>query len=162
MRGLTTAEIALARKAFGDGIEYRRVRLVDGPGANLAARLAFAKGNSAITLGSTVRFRHDYRPDFGVPDTNPNGFLHEMTHVWQFQRLGVTWFLLRYAKELAAVGARPRRMYDYQPGRTRFGAAMLEAQAQMVGDYGEALWTGREPDRSALAASLAGSGLYGL
>ena len=33
-------------------------------------------------------------------------------------------------------------MYVYQPGETRFAEAMLEAQAQMVGDYGEALWAG--------------------
>ena len=161
-RGLTSAEIALARRAFAGAIDYGRVRLVEGPAASLPARLAFAKGNPAITIGSTVYFAKPFSADFAAPGGNAESFMHEMTHVWQYQRLGFARFLLRYAREFAAVGAKASRMYAYQPGATKFVGAMLEAQAQMVGDYSEALVTGREPKKALLARNLAGSGVYGL
>ena len=161
-RALTAAEVALAREAFGGGIDYRRVTIVDGAAANLAARIAFKKGNPAITLGSTVHFKHGLAADFAAPGGDRNGFMHEMTHVWQFQRLGVTRFLLLYAKELMQVRGRANAMYAYRPGETKFVAAMLEAQAQMVGDYAEARAAGWAPKAALLERSLAGSGLYGL
>jgi hypothetical protein len=53
-------------------------------------------------------------------------------------------------------------MYRYTPGETRFAEARLEAQAQMVGDYCEARLTGDEGRAKLIAASLEGSGIYGL
>jgi hypothetical protein len=161
-RSLTQTEVELVRAAFAERIDYRRVRLSDGPGINLAARIAFAKGNPAITLGSTIYFKRDFCADFCAPRANRKSFMHEMAHVWQYQRLGISRFLLRYGKEVAQVGGRPARMYRYTPGETRFADAMLEAQAEMVGDYSEALWAGQEPRKAALARNLAGSGVYGL
>ena len=161
-RPLTGGEIGLARQAFGGGIDYPRVRFRAGPGRSLAARIAFAKGNPAITLGSTVYFKRGFVDDFAASGANPNSFMHELTHVWQYQRLGVARFLVRYGAELVRVGGRPAAMYLYKPGETRFGEAMLEAQAQMVGDYSEARWKGREREAALLARNLAGSGIYGL
>ena len=161
-RVLTPAEIDLAREAFADRIDYRRVSLVEGAAINLAAHLAFAKGNPAITLGSTIFFKRDFCADFCAAGANRKSFMHEMTHVWQYQRLGLTRFLLRYGKEFARVGGKPSAMYAYKAGATRFGDAMLEAQAEMVGDYGEAVWTGNSTRKALVAANLAGSGVYGL
>ena len=161
-RGLTPAEIDLARKAFGNKIDYGRVRISDGPGHNFAAHIAFAKGNPAITLGSTIYFKRDFCPDFCAPGKNRKSFLHEMTHVWQYQRLGMAMFLLRYGEEFAMVGGKPSDMYVYKKGETKFGKAMIEAQAEMVGDYSEALWAGNEPRKALLARNLAESGIYGL
>ena len=161
-RGLTSGEIALARKAFGDRIDYGRVTIVAGAAANLAAHVAFRRGNPAITLGSTIHFERGFAADFASTGADRNAFMHEMTHVWQFQRLGVVRFILRYGKELLRVGGRPARMYAYRAGETRFATAMLEAQAQMVGDYAEALGAQRVEPTALLARSLAESGLYGL
>jgi hypothetical protein len=138
------------------------VKINDGPGSNFAAHIAFAKGNPAITLGSTIYFKHDFCLDFCALGKDRKSFLHEMTHVWQYQRLGMTGFLLRYGEEFVKVGGNPNDMYVYKKGETRFGEAMLEAQANMVGDYSEALWAGDEPRKARLAGNLAGSGIYGL
>jgi hypothetical protein len=159
-RKLTAKEIALAREAFGDKIEYDRVRLSDGPGFNPMAHMAFAKGNPAITIGNTVYFKHDFCPDFSVPGRNGTSFMHEMTHVWQYRTLGLGAFAVRYADEVRQSGLKPNDMYKYAEGETKFTEAMLEAQAQMVGDYYRARAEGNAARSARLAKNLAGSGLY--
>ena len=161
-RGLTAGEIALAKAAFGDKIEYGRVKLSDGPGLEPLAHLAFAKGNPAITVGSAVYFKSDYCPDFSAAGRNRKSFIHEMTHVWQYGELGLPFFFLRYGADLLNVSGNPDDMYVYTHGETRFADAMIEQQAEMVGDYSEALWS-KKADRIALfARNMKGSGLYGL
>jgi hypothetical protein len=161
-RKLTAGEIALAREAFGDRIDYDKVRLSDGPGTNAAAHIAFLKGNPAITIGSTVYFKEGFCPDFSVPGQNGTSFMHEMTHVWQYRTLGTAAFFARYASDLAHAGGRPNDMYKFAEGETKFGEAMLEAQAQMVGNYYKAKAERNEPRRARLAKNLEGSGFYGL
>ena len=160
-RKLTAGEIALARAAFGRKVEYGRVRLSDGPGLQPLAHAAFAKGNPAITVGSTVYFKVRYCPDFSAPGEDRKGFMHEMTHVWQYQTLGLHEFFMRYGVEFARVGGKPNDMYRFKEATDRFGDAMIEAQANMVGDYSEALWAGTASRTAKLARNLAGSGLYG-
>lgn len=160
-RTLTAGEIALARAAFGDRIEYDGVTLSDGPGNQPLAHLAFAKGNPAITVGSTVYFKTDYCPDFSAPGQNRSSFLHEMTHVWQYGDLGLAMFFLRYGADLVKVGGNPDDMYVYTP-ETRFADAMIEQQAQMVGDYSHARSNGPPDSEARLRNNLAGSGIYGL
>lgn len=161
-RKLTAGEISLARAAFGKKVDYGKVRLTEGPGNNVAAKIAFAKGNPAITIGSTVYFKRDFCDDFAAAGRNRKSFMHEMTHVWQYQKLGMAKFLLRYGEEFIEVGGKPSDMYKYKKGETKFGEAMLEAQANMIGDYSEAVWKPDEARRVELARNLAGSGLYGL
>jgi hypothetical protein len=163
LRPLTAGEIALLDEAFRGGIDSVMVRLVDGHDDNPLPRAAFRNGNTAITLRKTIYFGRHYRPDFAGADPHALGlFLHEMTHVWQYARLGLARFYLRYARDLAACRFSARAMYRYTPGENRFAEARLEAQAQMVGDYCEARLTGDERRAGLIAASLAGSGLYGL
>lgn len=160
-RTLTAGEIALARAAFGDRIEYDGVTLSDGPGSQPLAHLAFAKGNPAITVGSTVYFKTDYCPDFSAPGRNRRSFIHEMTHVWQYGDLGLAMFFLRYGADLVNVGGKPDDMYLYTPD-TRFADAMIEQQAEMVGDYCHALSNGPADRTAQLRNNLVGSGIYGL
>ena len=160
-RKLTANEIKLARTAFGDKIDYDKVRLSDGPGNNMMAIMAFAKGNPAITIVNTVYFKRDFCPDFSVPGANGTSFMHEMAHVWQYRTLGKVAFAFRYAAEVAKTGLKPNDMYDYSKV-TRFDDAMLEAQAQMVGHYYKFKAEGNATQTAALAKKLAGSGLYGL
>ena len=162
-RRLTANEIALAREGFGDKIDYSRVRLSDGPGLQPLAHAAFAKGNPAITVGSIVYFKVGFCPDFSAPKENRSSFMHEMTHVWQYQTLGLGAFFARYGAEFLHVEGNPDAMYVYKKGTDAFGEAMLEAQAQMVGDYCAALANPKAAaDRTALKKNLAASGLYGL
>lgn len=161
-RRLTAGEIALAKAAFGDGIDYDGVRLSDGPGDQPLAHLAFIKGNPAITVGSTVYFKADYCPDFSADGKNRRSFIHEMTHVWQYRALGLPHFFLRYGADLLNAGGNPDDMYPYKHGETRFADAMIEQQAEMVADYSVAVWSRKAPDIAVFARNMAGSGLYGL
>jgi hypothetical protein len=161
-RGLTKGEETLARAAFVNRIAYDKVRISDGPGNHPFAHLAFAKGNPAITIGSTIYFKTDYCADFSAPGANRKSFLHEMTHVWQYRALGMPTFFLRYGEDLIAAKGNPDDMYNYVQGTDRFDKAMIEAQAEMVADYSEALWSDNRAAKDKLARNLAGSGVYGL
>ncbi len=163
MRRLKSGEIALLAEAFGDRIDYARVRLRSGAGRNVAAILAFRNDNTAITLRRSLYFRTDYSDDYSKADVFAQSLLHhEMTHVWQYAKLGVPRFLARYARDLAACRFNTSAMYLYEEGETPFAAARLEAQAQMVGDYRHAGLMGDVPRLARLARNLKGSGFYGL
>ncbi|MEA3011210.1 MAG: hypothetical protein QOJ91_2902 [Sphingomonadales bacterium] len=163
MRGLTPGEIALLREAFGDRMDYGKIRLRSGAGRNAAAIAAFRKGNVAITLGRSVYFRTQYSDDFAEAEVFAQSlFHHEIVHVWQYATLGKARFLARYARELAACRFNALAMYRYEEGITRFARARLEAQAQMIGDYCLARLIGDEARQARLERNLEGSGFWGL
>jgi hypothetical protein len=163
MRRLTAGEIAMLEEAFGDRIDYEKVRLRLGAGRNATAIAAFRNGNAAITLRQSLYFRTHYSDDFAEADVRAQSLLHhEMTHVWQYAKLGVPRFLARYARDLAACRFNARAMYRYEEGVTRFAGARLEAQAEMVGDYCHARLVGDEARMARLERNLEGSGFYGL
>jgi len=155
-RPLTSGEVALAREAFGDRIDYDRVRICCGAGGNPAAAIAFlSPANDAITLIRTIFCKGEAVGDYCDP-AHKGLFMHEMTHIWQYQTLGVVRFYLRYAIEFAASKFNARAMYQYQKDDP-FAAAKLEAQAEMVRDYGRGgEW------RAKAEKSLAHTGFYGL
>lgn len=164
-RRLTEGERRLVRETFPPDIEkiLAEVRLSDGAGKNPIPAIAFmSRANHALTFGRTIYFGTHYAEDFStVGDVGKALLLHEMTHVWQYARLGVPGFLARYAREFLSVRFRPRRMYEYK-SRAPFGPARLEAQAQMVQDYFLARAAGATARLADLAESLAGSRMYGL
>ena len=159
MRPLTSGEIALCRGIFPDHLPYEDVRLVDGPAVNDVAEAAFRNLNTAITLRRTIYFRTRYCADFsGGDEAGRRLFVHEMAHIWQWQRLGVFGFLWRYARDFIVCRGDAQAMYRYEADERPFARSALEAQAEMVGDYQR-----DDPRRRALIArKLAGSGLYGL
>jgi hypothetical protein len=160
-RPLTDGERAMVSAAFGDGVDYGRVRLCQGTGGNPAAHLAFRKpGVDAITLIRTIFFRGGLVPDFSQGG-DASLLMHEMTHIWQYQTLGVARFGLRYLNELEACNFDRNCLYHYECGQTAFADAKLEAQAQIVQDYGIALGAGRAGWAADLRRNLAGSGLFG-
>ncbi|MET1112274.1 MAG: DUF4157 domain-containing protein [Allosphingosinicella sp.] len=163
IRPLRPAEIDLLRPAFGERIAYGQVRLSRGHGGNPAAIAAFRNGNTAITLRRIIYFRTHYSDDFSEAGVAARSLLHhEMTHVWQYAALGVSRFLARYARDLAACRFNVRAMYRYEEGSTPFAGARLEAQAEMVGDYCHATLVGDLPRQARLARNLKGSGFFGL
>jgi hypothetical protein len=152
-RPLTQGEKRLVEKVFGT-LDLERVRLCDGDGGNPFAEIAFRfKGVDAVTLVRTIFFQDRLAADFSAGG-DAALFLHEMTHIWQVQTLGVIRFGLRYLGEFVTRGFNRDALYTYDPGKTVFAKATLEAQAQMVQHYASG------GDRVLLAVNLAGSGLY--
>ncbi|MEA3017700.1 MAG: hypothetical protein QOI38_2422 [Sphingomonadales bacterium] len=98
--------------------------------------------------------------DYSKEDVRKQGlFLHQMVHIWQYERLGRIRFLIRYAREFVRCRLKAAAMFRYEE-RQAFAEAYLEAQAKMVEHYFVARATGRT--RSDLQVSLAGTGFYGL
>lgn len=163
-RGLTEGEIALAREAHGDRLAYDRIRFVDGAAGNPIAAAAFRNGNTAITLRRTIYFPNAYYlPDFSQAKPAARGlFTHELTHVWQYDTLGTAWFLARYLAQFARSGFDAPKMYDYEAGKTPFKGALLEQQAEMVGNYAKARADGDTARLALIAKNLAGSGMFEL
>jgi len=163
-RPLTDGEVAWARQAFADQIPYERITLINGAAGNPIAAMAVRNGNSAITLGRSIYFNPAYYlRDFSVAKPAARGLLiHELTHVWQYRRLGMPLFFARYGREYAGCGFTAWRMYEYHAGSEAFAGARLEAQASMVGHYGEALAGGDEARLRQLAANLKGTGFFNM
>ena len=161
-RALTENEIALAKAAFGAGIDYSIVAVRDGSGGNPIAWVALLSPRTdAITLIRTIFFKK-LGEDFSK-DGRAGLFLHEMTHIWQYQALGALGFFWRYLMELLRAGLKQNELYAYEEGKTVFAEARLEAQAQMVQDYYDVRADGRDKKRLAeIGKNLAGSGFYGL
>ena len=121
-RFLTAGEIALARSIFGDAIDYRIVRLVEGKWWPLHPR------RCAMAPMGDIYFHPDgggWSDDFSLEPLHQQGFfLHELTHVWQAQAKGRFYLpLMRH----------PFCRYAYQikHGR-RFDRYGLEQQAELV------------------------------
>ena len=75
-RGLTAEEIKLLRRVFRNSIAYYNVRLVEGRAG------LFGLNPRPFALGNTI-----YLKDRNV-SREPDLLVHEITHVWQYQRIG--------------------------------------------------------------------------
>ncbi len=129
-RALTKGEIEIARSVFGDSIDYGKVRVFD--------RRYFGVFQSTSTLmtpnGNLYIPKDSYSADFSKEDlTQRSLFIHEMTHVWQFQHGRP----LRWEAIMGWVGSgfKYQHLYAYDPDKTDFAHANLEQQAHMVEDY---------------------------
>jgi hypothetical protein len=158
-RPLTEGEIALCRTVFPEPLPYDDIRMIDGPRANDFAEAAFRNRNTAITLRRTIYFGARWCGDFACADEEGRRlFLHEMTHVWQWRKLGVLRFLIRYARDFASCHGNAQAMYRYTDDDLPFARSRLEAQAEMVGDYQRL----NPRTRAVIERKLSGSGFYGL
>lgn len=159
IRQLTKSEIELLREVFGNRISYEKVRLREGAGGHPLAMIALSRsGNWAMTYLDTIYFNDGrFRDDFAAPGEDGALLVHEMTHVWQYSKLGLMPFALRYGWNFIACRFDQGAMYKYDEG-TQFKAAALEAQARMI----EHSWVRRgTAEGEALKARLAGAGLWG-
>lgn len=125
VRSLTPDEIALARLVFRDAIDYSTVRVHARP----YLPFGLQPPHTAMAPNGSLYFPPAcHQDDFaacGIPDQM--WFIHEMTHVWQFQ-LGY-WVRTRGAIRIGldygyrlGVG---RRLSDYN----------MEAQGNLLADY---------------------------
>ncbi|MBI4567818.1 MAG: hypothetical protein HY719_05410 [Planctomycetes bacterium] len=84
-RGLTRAEISLAKEVFGKSVDLSNVLLVLGsPLPNLVGRPGMTPGGGSIHLAEAPG---TWDPVKDLADQAL--FIHEMTHVWQAERAGV-------------------------------------------------------------------------
>jgi hypothetical protein len=95
-RKLSEAEIAQLRTIFGDGIDYRQVRIKEG-NAGL-----FSLNRRPFVHGNTVYLKND--------GNSPTTLAHEMVHVWQHQNGGTDYM----SKSLAAQAIDGRGAYDWR------------------------------------------------
>jgi hypothetical protein len=150
-RQLTAIELEEARQVFGAGLSYDRVRIVEGISwpnwlPKLSAwltRRPAPSTNNAVTLGNVIYFPVSLRTggDTGEGSISHMAWLiHELTHVWQFQNIGLkylyqaVWAHLQMgerayayggAKELLAAQKKGMRLKDFNP----------EQQGDIVRDY---------------------------
>jgi len=155
----TSAEVAAAKTVFGDKINYSKVKIITGKDMTLWGKILTWNGK-AVVWGNKIYFPNDKngntKYDF---DKNPAWYMHEVTHVYQFQRYGWSYV----PKSLWAQITKGDEAYDYQlvPGKafTDYG---IEQQADIVRDYynGAAGRTSLTPaELATMQATLRGEGL---
>jgi hypothetical protein len=121
-RTLTPGEVAVARKVFGDAIDYEKVRI--------RRRKWWPLQPKKITMAPRghLHFHPEgsaYCEDFASENLLRQGlFIHEMTHVWQTQKHG-SWYLVLHRHPFC------RYSYTLMPGRSldKYG---IEQQAMIV------------------------------
>jgi hypothetical protein len=99
---LTPTEAELARSVFGDSIDYSRVRLMQAPEA-----LWFRTVGNVIRVPPffTVDSSASARPRPLSIDYMRHTFIHEMTHVWQYQHGGTSYISYSIGPQIAATAA---------------------------------------------------------
>lgn len=122
-RYLSEDEVILARGIFGRSIDFSRVRLI--PTEVLEYR----------TIGNTIRIPHDFTiTDEYMAQT----FIHELTHVWQYQQSGTRYISESLGAQIGATIERGGRnfAYDYSitPDKSFFDFSH-EQQASIVESY---------------------------
>lgn len=158
-RDLSPWESAEGRRVFGDSIDWGRVRVVEGAGWPLALARATARlrqepppAHNAVTLGHRLFFSRSLYTGPGAAPAQRRSdlawMIHELVHVWQFERLGgaALWRLLRlhlrrgvdpYEYGGAAgltTDAAPKSLSDFT----------LEQQAEIAHDYYARLASGED------------------
>ncbi|QEY71491.1 PAAR domain-containing protein [Pseudomonas denitrificans (nom. rej.)] len=129
-RALTSGEIAMARIVFKDSIDYSQVKIHHG-----GWWLFLGLQNTAVTPNGEMYFPQKtylYSDDFSSTndDRDKALFIHEMTHVWQYQ-LGywVKWHALW-------VTSRGASAYEYQLNPSKkLSNYNMEQQGEIISDY---------------------------
>lgn len=98
-RKITAGEIELVRPIFGDAVRYNEIRIFNRP----SLFHFFHTNKIAQALRNNIYLRPEMGPgryDFGFANTpSPKGipvdddhagdFVHEVTHIWQYQNFGI-------------------------------------------------------------------------
>lgn len=130
-RHLTAGEIAMARTVFGNSIDYSKVRVHTS--SYLPAQV---QGDNIITPDGELYCSKNYCADFSKEGLGTQKlFIHEMTHVWQYQN-HVLDPRFEAVKELVRHFGRYSDVYPYKLDKSKdLTDYNLEQQADMVSDY---------------------------
>ena len=116
---LTLLEIELARTVFGGSIDYPRVRLMHAP-----EFLWFR------TVGNVIRVPPFFTVDSSAPASHHplsveymrHTFIHEMTHVWQYQHSGTSYISYALGPQILAMalgrGRNSAYCYEADPAKS--------------------------------------------
>ena len=130
-RPLTAGERTMLRPIFRDGIDYGKVRVVDG-------EFPFQPSGTYMTpRGHIYAPGRLFREDFSLPSLSSGEravFVHEMTHVWQYAS-GID-LVARAVVEFAKYRGAYEKAYPYrlEVGRDLVDYGM-EQQASILEDY---------------------------
>ncbi|WP_211455441.1 PAAR domain-containing protein [Collimonas antrihumi] len=104
VRQLTAGEIEMAKKIFRDSVDYSTVKVHNGA-------YMVGAGDNAMTPNGEMYFPKDYyQPDYSTGDDSDRiWFIHEMTHVWQYQ--------LGYSVKWAGIKIQIKGGYRYAPSQ---------------------------------------------
>ncbi|MBD9677931.1 type VI secretion system tip protein VgrG [Pseudomonas sp. PDM18] len=129
-RPLTAGEIAMAQVVFKDAIDYSKVKAHHG-----GWWLFLGFQNTAVTPNGEMYFPEStglYKDDFSATAKGRDKalFIHEMTHVWQYQMgYWVKWHALW-------VTSRGASAYEYTLRKTgKLSDYNMEQQGEIVSDY---------------------------
>lgn len=134
-RGMTDGEVAMARSVFKDAIDYGKVKIHRGGLCGLPS----CSGNAMTPRGDIYFPDCAYREDFSQePPTIKIWFMHEMTHVWQYQ-LGysLVWNAIKIAARGGYCAGAPAYFYDLKgqdKGKT-LSQFNMEQQGEVVAHY---------------------------
>jgi hypothetical protein len=129
-RHLTPTEITEARLVFGGGLRYAAVWVSEGTyfpnfiadiGQGLHSQTRTT--NNAVSIGDTCYFPITLDPQ---NRHNMGWLIHELTHQWQFQRMG--WRYLPQAVQLQI--REGKACYDYRLGCATLEDGLIKARAQ--------------------------------
>ncbi|WP_223533285.1 DUF2345 domain-containing protein, partial [Pseudomonas sp. GL-RE-20] len=129
-RSLTSGEIAMARTVFKDAVNYSKVKVHHG-----GWWLFVGFQNTAVTPNGEMYYPEStkyYRDDFSSTkdDRDKALFMHEMTHVWQYQ-LGYP-----VKKKGLTVSSRGAEAYEYSLFNDgKFSNYNMEQQGEIISDY---------------------------
>jgi type VI secretion system secreted protein VgrG len=129
-RSLTPGEIAMARTVFKDAVDYSKVKVHHG-----GWWVFFGFQNTAVTPNGEMYFPEStnyYKNDFSNTGDNRHKalFMHEMTHVWQYQ--------LGYPVKKAGLTVTSRGAAAYEYTLTRYrtlSSYNMEQQGEIISDY---------------------------
>ncbi|MCA8023790.1 type VI secretion system Vgr family protein [Burkholderia cepacia] len=129
-RPLTAGEIEMARTVFKDGIDYDKVRVHRGS----YFWFDMQRKRTAVTPNGHMYFRdEDFLEDFSaesVAEGDKSWFMHEMTHVWQYQ-LG---YSVRWHGLTVTIRGESAYQYTITPQNV-FHDYNMEQQGNLVADY---------------------------
>jgi hypothetical protein len=124
-RPLLAPERELASSVFGDAIDYSKVRLIP-------TAIEFLKFR---TVTNNIRIP----TDFTISDPyHAQTFIHELTHVWQYQHGGTSYISVSLATQIVASLKTPSRNFAYEyritPDKSFFSFSP-EQQGLIVENY---------------------------
>lgn len=143
-RRLKPEERALAEGIFAEQIDYDRVKIVYSPVFTGFIR-AIGRDFTAGAIGSTFHASsaEEWRKNYSKNDVEHqqrkrrNGFQHEMTHIYQWQKAGAWSSLLLGAKITLTQSWRRSEMYKLEKSDAakNWSEFNIEQQGELVGKY---------------------------